>query len=240
MPKGGNITIQTANVELDRGYANAHVGVRPGHYVMLAVSDMGVGMDEETQARIFEPFFTTKEEGKGTGLGLSIVYGIVKQSGGNIWAYSERGYGTTFKVYLPQLETASQRIESVAKTAAPGGTETILLVEDDDVVRGLVRQVLQELGYKVVETARCEDAVRLCSEHSIDLLLTDVVMPQRSGKEVADRLSELVPGLKVLFMSGYTDEAIVHHGVLDSNVEFIQKPFTAAGLAKRVREVLDP
>lgn len=216
--------------------------VVPGNYVMLAVSDTGTGMDEETQARIFDPFFTTKEQGKGTGLGLSTVYGIVKQSGGSIWVYSELGHGTTFKVYLPQLETETQRVETtVAETPMPGGSETILLVEDEDAVRGLARKVLEHAGYNVIEATRGEEAIRLCTEgvQSIDLLLTDVVMPGISGKEVADHLSALLPGLKVLFMSGYTDEAIVHHGVLDSNIEFIEKPFTPVALAKRVRKVLD-
>jgi PAS domain S-box-containing protein len=242
MPQGGNLTIETAAVELDAEYADRHVGVVPGNYVMLAVSDTGTGMDEETQARIFDPFFTTKDQGKGTGLGLSTVYGIVKQSGGNIWVYSELGHGTTFKVYLPQLETETQKVDTtVADTQMPGGSETILLVEDEDVVRGLARKILEHAGYNVIEAKQGDEAIRLCTEgvRSIDLLLTDVVMPGISGKEVADRLSALLPGLKVLFMSGYTDEAIVHHGVLDSNIEFIEKPFTLIALAKRVRKVLD-
>ena len=242
MPQGGNLTIETLSVDLDQDYAGRHVGVVPGSYVTLAVSDTGTGMDEDTQARIFDPFFTTKEKGKGTGLGLSTVYGIVKQSGGSIWVYSELGHGTTFKVYLPELAAGSQKTEAVAvESFMIGGSETVLLVEDEDVVRGLARKILEHAGYSVLEASRGEEAFRLCVERAepIDLLLTDVVMPETSGKEVADRLTELFPGLRVLFMSGYTDEAIVHHGVLDSNVEFIQKPFTPAALVKKVRDVLD-
>ena len=241
MPQGGNLTIETATVELDQDYADRHVGVVPGQFVMLAVSDTGTGMDEATQAKIFDPFFTTKEKGKGTGLGLSTVYGIVKQSGGSIWVYSERGHGTTFKVYLPQMAIEPPRAEAIVALPEPRGVETILLVEDEDVVRGLAKQILEQSGYKVLAAARGEEAIRLClqSADPIHLVLTDVVMPETSGKEVADRLRELLPGLRVLFMSGYTDEAIVHHGVLDSNVEFIQKPFTPAALVRKVREVLD-
>lgn len=242
MPQGGTLTIETANVELDEDYAARHVGIHPGKYVMLAVSDNGTGMNEETRARIFEPFFTTKEKGKGTGLGLSTVYGIVKQSGGNIWVYSEPNQGTSFKVYLPQLES---EIETEKKSSREeeisGGTETVLLVEDEDVVRRLAKDILEGAGYKVLSANGGMEAAGLCAagQKEIDLLLTDVVMPETSGKEVAERVSKLVPGIKVLFMSGYTDEAIVHHGVLDSNVEFIQKPFTPVALAKKVRQVLD-
>ena len=241
MPSGGHLTIETMTVELDSEYAGKRVGVVPGRYVMLAVSDTGTGMNEETKARIFDPFFTTKEKGKGTGLGLSTVYGIVKQSGGNIWVYSEEGRGTTFKVYLPQLETA-ETVESLqVETEIMPGSETILLLEDEDMVRNLARQILEGAGYKVVEVSRGEEAIKrfAAEDGSIDLLLTDVVMPEMSGKEVADRVCELSPSLKVLFMSGYTDEAIVHHGVLDSNVQFIQKPFTPAALTTKVRQVLD-
>jgi two-component system, cell cycle sensor histidine kinase and response regulator CckA len=242
MPRGGKLTIETATIELDQEYAARHVGVAPGSYVMLAVSDTGTGISEETRTRIFEPFFTTKEKGKGTGLGLSTVYGIVKQSGGNIWVYSELGHGTTFKVYLPGLTAANQKTEDVTVEApVPGGSETILVVEDEDVVRGLARQILEQEGYSVLEASRGEEALSLCAayEQPIQLLLTDVVMPETSGKEVADRLRALHPETRVLFMSGYTDEAIVHHGVLDANVEFIQKPFTPAALARKVRQVID-
>jgi len=241
MPSGGDLTIETTAVELDSDYAGKRVGVVPGRYVMLAVSDTGTGMSEEVRARIFDPFFTTKDKGKGTGLGLSTVYGIVKQSGGNIWVYSEEGRGTTFKVYLPQFETAEKMESLKPESEIPHGSETILLLEDEDMVRNLTRQILESAGYKVVEAARGEEAIkRFKAENgSIDLLLTDVVMPEMSGKEVADRICELRPSAKVLFMSGYTDEAIVHHGVLDSNVQFIQKPFTPAALAIKIREVLE-
>ena len=239
MPRGGKVTIETANVTLDEQIALRHVGVRPGDYVKLAVSDTGTGMDQETQVRIFEPFFTTKDLGKGTGLGLSTVYGIVKQSGGNIWVYSEPGLGTVFKVYLPRIDDAITSAVDSQETAARG-SETILLVEDEDVVRGLTRKILMQAGYNVLDAQSGEEAIRLCRAHagSIDLLLTDVVMPEISGKEVADRVLELRPSIRILFMSGYTDEAIVQHGVLDANVKFIQKPFTWAGLTKKVRDIL--
>jgi len=242
MPQGGSLTIETANVELGREYASTHVDVNAGAYVVLAVSDTGAGMDEQVRRQIFEPFFTTKEKGKGTGLGLSTVYGIVKQSGGNISVYSEPNHGTTFKVYLPALDSVppSSQVRAV-ESVIPRGSETVLLVEDEEVVRGLARQVLENAGYRVLVAQQGEEAIRLCIEDAkeIHLLLTDVVMPGTGGKEVADRLSALRPGIKVLFMSGYTDEAIVHHGVLDSNVKFIQKPFSPAALARKVREVLD-
>jgi CheY-like chemotaxis protein len=209
---------------------------------MLAVSDTGCGMSLDIKARIFEPFFTTKDKGRGTGLGLSTVYGIVKQSGGNIWVYSEPNRGTTIKVYLPQLGGDEEPAERLGvETAVPRGTETILLVEDEDVVRGLARQILEQTGYNVLDACCGEEALSLCEEHGepIHLLLTDVVMPDTSGKELAQRLTSLRPETRVLYMSGYTDDAIVHHGVLDSNVEFIQKPFTPVALARKVREVLD-
>jgi PAS domain S-box-containing protein len=242
MPRGGHLTIETSNFEMDSEYASKHVGVQPGWYVVLKVSDTGTGMEDETKARIFEPFFTTKEKGKGTGLGLSTVYGIVKQSGGNIWVYSEPGKGTSFKVYLPQIEYSSEPEERpVVEVAAVGGSETILLVEDEDVVRGLARKILEAAGYLVLEANGGADAVRLCQEHEgpIHLLLTDVVMPSTSGREVAEQVTLLRPTIRVLFMSGYTDAAIVHHGILDSSVEFIQKPFSPSTLAKKIREVLD-
>jgi two-component system cell cycle sensor histidine kinase/response regulator CckA len=242
MPHGGKVTVETANITLDDQDALKHVAVKAGEYVMLAVSDTGTGIDEETQARIFEPFFTTKEVGRGTGLGLSTVYGIVKQSGGNIWVYSEPEVGTAFKVYLPRVDAAASVIEKlVLESAAPQGTETILLVEDEDMVRGLARKILSEAGYKVIEARSGAEALELSRGYAgpIDLLLTDVVMPAFSGKEVAERLKEFRPAVRVLFMSGYTDEAIVRHGVLDANVEFLQKPFTWVRLAKKVRDVLD-
>jgi CheY-like chemotaxis protein len=200
-----------------------------------------MGMDEKTQERIYEPFFTTKAKDKGTGLGLSTVYGIVKQSGGHISVYSEISHGTTFKIYLPEHDAPGMTEPAAVEGAIPRGSETVLLVEDEDVVRGLARQILEQAGYHVLEASRGEEALRLCAAHEqpIQLVLTDVVMPETSGKEVADRLRTLRPEIKVLFMSGYTDEAIVHHGVLDAKVEFIQKPFTPVALARKVREVID-
>jgi PAS domain S-box-containing protein len=242
MPQGGALTIETANFEIDREYVSRHVGAQPGNYVMLAISDTGTGMDEATRARIFEPFFTTKEKGKGTGLGLSTVYGIVKQSGGYIWVDSEPGQGTSFRIYLPQMESAIESVGSKSREAtAPPGSETIMLVEDDDVVRCLARKVLEQAGYQVLDASGGEEAFRISRSHSapIHLLLTDVVMPETSGKEVADRMALLRPSARVLFMSGYTDEAIVHHGIADSGVQFIQKPFSPNALATKVREVLD-
>ena len=242
MPQGGSLTIETANFESDAEFAGKHLGLAPGHYVMLAVSDSGCGMDDKTRARIFEPFFTTKEKGRGTGLGLSTVYGIVKQSGGSVWVYSEQGKGSVFKVYFPQFEEDAEIARTVlVETPVPRGSETILLVEDEDVVRGLARKILEQAGYYVLDARGGDEAIRLCHElpGPIHLLLTDVVMPERSGKEIAECLAELRPSTRVLYMSGYTDDAIVHHGVLDSDVEFIQKPFTPVALARKVREVLD-
>ena len=242
MPQGGTLKIETANFAIDHEFASRHLGLSTGNYVVLTVSDNGCGMDEKTKARIFEPFFTTKEKGRGTGLGLSTVYGIVTQSGGNIWVYSEPGEGTVFKVFLPQFQPENEApVKAPVDMVVPRGSETILLVEDEDVVRGLARQILEQAGYNVLDARGGEEAIRLCRERRgpIDLLLTDVVMPETSGKEVAERLTRLRPMTRVLYMSGYTDDAIVHHGVLDSDVEFIQKPFTPVALARKVREVLD-
>jgi PAS domain S-box-containing protein len=242
MPRGGKLTIETKNIYLDDVYASQHVSVEPGAYVMLMISDTGCGMNQETQARIFEPFFTTKELGKGTGLGLSTVYGIVKQSGGYVWVYSEVGSGTTFKIYLPRVddEAPAKKTHEVM-TSLPHGTETVLVVEDEEIVRRMARQVLELNGYHVLEAGHGNEALEICAHYAepIHLLLTDVVMPQMGGKELADKINALRPEIKVLFMSGYTDDAIVHHGVLDPHVAFLQKPFVPSALARKVREVLD-
>jgi PAS domain S-box-containing protein len=242
MPKGGNLTIETANVLLDDAYARTHASVKPGPYVMLAVSDTGTGMDEGTRARIFEPFFTTKEKGQGTGLGLSTVYGIVKQSGGEIWVYSEPGQGATFKVYLPAEEEGEAPFQRKETGELPlHGTETVLVVEDSEEVMELVVKILAEKGYHAMAARDGGEALRICEAHagSIQLMVTDVVMPGMSGRELAESLKGTRPEMKVLYMSGYTDNAIVHHGILDAGVDFLQKPFTPQALAQKVREVLD-
>jgi CheY-like chemotaxis protein len=217
--------------------------VVPGEYVMLAISDTGCGMDEETRQQIFEPFFTTKEPGKGTGLGLSMVYGIVRQSGGNIWVYSEEGTGTTFKIYFPRVTAEAQEYKRTNGFAeVPKGCETILLVEDAALVRTLARQVLETAGYRVLEAESGEAALRICESINgtrIDLLLTDVVMPGMSGNDMSKILLAKQPDMPVLYMSGYTDDAIVQHGVLEPGINFLQKPFSPGALAVKVREVLD-
>jgi len=242
MPNGGKLTIETANVDLDAAYVRQHPGSKAGPHVMLAVSDTGCGMDAATQAHIFEPFFSTKEPGKGTGLGLSTVYGIVKQSGGYVWVYSEVGRGTAFKIYLPRIEDAVETVEpGVAPARTVRGSETILLAEDDNRVRALIRSTLQANGYTVLEAHHGKHAIQVCEQHAgpIHLLVTDVVMPEMSGRELAERLKPSHPNIKVLFMSGYTDKAIVHNGELDPGIAFLQKPFTPDVLARKVREVLD-
>jgi signal transduction histidine kinase len=242
MPKGGKLTIETANVELDEVYARRHIAVKPGRYVLLSVSDTGVGMTPEVRDRAFEPFFTTKEMGKGTGLGLSTVYGIVKQSEGNIWVYSEPGQGTTFKIYFPRVDEPLEKLKEKVLGEEPlRGEETILVVEDEEKVRELAVRILMDHGYKVLEAPQGSDALLFCEQYKdpIDLMITDVVMPGMSGSELAKRLEPLHPQMRVLYMSGYTDNAIVHHGVLEKGVNYIQKPFTMKGLTKKVREVLD-
>lgn len=240
MPEGGRLLIETAGTELSGEYAAAHLGVQPGHYVMLAVSDTGVGMDDATRARIFEPFFTTKELGKGTGLGLSIVYGIVKQNGGEITVYSEPGRGTTFKIYLPVVEEEAENRGAEAVAAIPAGGETILLVEDEEQVRSLVRTMLSRYGYTVLEAADAGEARRVAAQYSdpIHLLLTDVVMPGMGGGELARELGAARPGMRILYMSGYTENAIVRQAELSPEMAFLPKPFTAEGLHGKVRDVL--
>ena len=241
MPTGGRLTIETANVEHDPDYARDQEAAAVRRFAMLAVSDTGCGMDEATKARIFEPFFTTKEPGKGTGLGLATVYGIVKQAGGFIWVYSEPDQGTSFKVYLPEVDATAERPTAVPGARVPGGTETVLLVEDAAAVRAVTKQVLERQGYKVLEAADGEAALQLAQRHRgpIDLLLTDVVMPRLSGRELAGQFARLRPDTRVLYASGYTDDSVVRHGILESGTAYLQKPFSPESLARKVREVLD-
>jgi CheY-like chemotaxis protein len=242
MPNGGKITIQTANVSLDDDWRREYSYIQPGPYVMLSVSDNGQGMDKETQSRIFEPFFTTKEKGKGTGLGLSTVYGIVKQSGGYVFAHSEVAKGTTFRIYLPRVEDAAEPMSPshTAKTSLRG-SETVLLVEDEESVRQLVRETLAARGYNVLEADDGQKALEISASHAgtIHMLVTDVVMPGMSGRELAKLLVESRPQIKVLYLSGYTEDAIIHQGALDSGTAFLQKPFTLQMLSRKVRDVLN-
>ncbi len=243
MPGGGKITVETTNVELDEPYARRHISVRPGPFVLMAVSDEGCGMDPETLSQVFEPFFTTKAKGEGSGLGLSTVYGIVKQSGGNIWAYSEKEKGSCFKVYLPRIEEeAAQPQETTHSAPAPaGGTDTILLVEDNEAVRKMMAQDLEGSGYSVLEAMNGEEALRISTEygHPIHLLVTDVIMPKMSGRELAERLKPSRQEMQVLYISGYPDKTIGHHGILEKGTAFLQKPFTMDDLERKVRQILD-
>ncbi|MGO9863079.1 MAG: PAS domain S-box protein [Terriglobales bacterium] len=242
MPNGGKLTLETSNTQLDEAYAREHQPAEPGRYVMLAVSDTGIGMSPETQAQIFEPFYTTKELGKGTGLGLSTVYGIVKQSGGYIWVYSEPGRGSTFKVYFPRMDQPAEKLGS-KKVSSPAqrGNETILLVEDDAQLRELASDILGHCGYKVLIAGNTGEALALCkaNDREIALLVTDVIMPGMNGRQLAEQVAHISPQAKVLYISGYTSNAIVHHGVLDAGIWFLPKPFTLAALVAKVREVLD-
>jgi CheY-like chemotaxis protein len=242
MPDGGRLTIETSNIVLDRGYADTHASVQAGSYVMLSVTDTGCGMNEGTQSRIFEPFFTTKGPGKGTGLGLATVYGVVKQSGGYIYVYSEVNRGTTFKIYLPQVEAELHKPSGEAEPKASArGSETILFVEDEQSVRGLVREFLGAAGYCVLEASDGLEARKIAAAHPgpIHLLITDVVMPHLSGPELAAKLALERPETKALYISGYTDDTVFRHGVLEGGVSFLQKPFNLKALAEKVREVLN-
>ncbi len=241
MPRGGKLIIETANVELDEAYANHHVSVAPGKYVSLTLTDTGSGMDEATTRKIFEPFFTTKEKGKGTGLGLSTVYGIVKQSGGNVWVYSEPGIGTTFKIYMPQTNAEPARKETPTPRGEVSFADvTVLAVEDDPAVRRLLERMLTRLRCQVTVAANGIEALRLIEENGLrpDLLITDVVMPEMSGVVLVERLRAIQPDIKILFMSGYTDTAIVHHGALDPNTPFIQKPYSFRDLTSKIESLL--
>jgi two-component system cell cycle sensor histidine kinase/response regulator CckA len=243
MPRGGKLTIETSNVTLGSAYAGTHLQLTPGPYVLLAVSDTGIGMDEATKSRIFEPFFTTKEQGKGTGLGLATVYGIVKQSGGYIWVYSEAGQGTTFKVYFPQagVPAVPAADSSSQPHTSPQGDETILVAEDEAPLRRMVVEILESSGYRVLEAANGIDALKVAAGHAqpIHLLLTDIVMPGMGGRELAERMSAAYPKMKVLFTSGYTNDAVIRYGVLGAGAAFLQKPFSPQAVGRKVREVLD-
>jgi len=242
MPQGGTITIETDNKFLDEDFTAQHLGAKTGNYVMMAVSDTGIGIDEETRQMIFEPFFTTKEIGKGTGLGLSTVYGIVNQLGGYIVVKSTVGVGTAFEIYLPAEKENEILIGNQAKTGElPTGAETILLVEDEELVRTLSRQMLETCGYQVFEAKDGFEALEVCQKHGkqIHLLLTDVVMPLMSGRELAEKIKQVHPTIKILFTSGYTEDGIVRHGIRESEMNFLQKPFSFNDLSKKVRELLD-
>jgi two-component system cell cycle sensor histidine kinase/response regulator CckA len=241
MPAGGKLTLETANVDLGEEYAGRHLAVIPGPYVMLAVTDNGSGMKSAIRGRIFEPFFTTKELGKGTGLGLSTVYGIVKQSSGNVWCYSEPDHGTTFKIYLPRVEEEAEPVTVARRDPLVRGSETVLVAEDEEMVRKLIVEMLGLDGYEVIATRNGAEALEAFKSHRgpIDLLITDVIMPGIGGNELMQNLVQIRPGMKVLFMSGYTGDAVLRHGMLEAGTAFLQKPFTRDALNRRVREVLD-
>jgi len=240
MPSGGTLTIRTEKIVVDDHHRRGPTFIRPGHYVMLSVTDTGTGMDKETQSRIFEPFFTTKEKGKGTGLGLSTVYGIVKQSGGYVMVQSEESRGTSFHIYLPRVEGTPEKLAAPVAVTALGGTETVLLVEDEESVRQLVRETLAAKGYRVIEAQNGEMGLEIAAQHDgkIDLVITDIVMPGIGGHELVKRLVVARPETKVLYLSGYTEDAIANGGSIDSGAAFLQKPFTLQSLSRKVREVL--
>jgi len=242
MPSGGKLTIETSELSVDEEYCSRNPETKPGDYVTIAISDTGCGMDRETLARVFEPFFTTKEQGKGTGLGLATVYGIVKQSGGNVTVYSELGHGTTFKILMPRSEEKTAQADSAQlDTTAPSGTEMILLVEDEESLRAVMKSYLQNKGYVVLDAADPTEATEVAGRASQppDLLITDVVLPQTSGVKLAQRLAQLYPNMKVLYISGYTADAIVHHGARNSDFVFLSKPFSLNTLGRKVRSALD-
>jgi CheY-like chemotaxis protein len=240
MPGGGTLTLETEKIVVDESHRRGPTFIRPGEYLMLSVSDTGMGMSKETQSRIFEPFFTTKEKGKGTGLGLSTVYGIVKQSGGYVMVQSDEGRGTTFQIYLPRVEGVAEKLLAPAVHAALGGTETVLLVEDEESVRQLVRETLAAKGYRVMEAQNGESGVAAAAQHDgkIDLVITDVVMPGMGGRELVKQLAQTRPETKVLYLSGYTEDAILNEDTIESGAAFLQKPFTLQNLSSKVREVL--
>jgi two-component system, cell cycle sensor histidine kinase and response regulator CckA len=242
MPAGGKLLIETTNVTLDDSYAGAHAFTAAGAYVMLSVSDTGCGMSRETRQHIFEPFFTTKEPGKGTGLGLSTVYGIVHQAGGYVWVYSELDVGTTFKIYFPRIDAAvSGRVPSPVAASVRHGSETILLVEDDDAVRAVAGRILRRSGYTVIEATNGVEALRICADPGvgIDAIITDMVMPELGGREFACALAEHRPGARLIFMSGYTEDAVTRQSLLEPGAAFIEKPFTPDALTAKLRGVLD-
>jgi CheY-like chemotaxis protein len=241
MPGGGKVVLETANVDLDEAHARKHTGTASGSFVMLSVTDTGKGMSAATQARIFEPFFTTKEKGEGTGLGLATVYGIVRQSGGYIWVDSELGQGSTFRIYLPRVEGTADAPEERTAVRAVLGSETVLLVEDEEGVRKLIKTLLQQGGYTVIEAQNGSEALAIFQTHAdrIQLVVSDIIMPQMSGPELVQYLTALRPGLKFLYISGYTDDSIIQDGLLDAETRFLQKPFTSGNLLSKVREILD-
>jgi CheY-like chemotaxis protein len=243
MPNGGVLTIRTSNAELSDEHGERHLGAAPGRYVMVAVTDTGSGMTREVQQRLFEPFYTTKPVGQGTGLGLATVHGIVKQSGGDIYVYSELDHGTTFKVYFPCMTKVADLVMTTAeyRAVSPRGCETVLLAEDDEALRALGARVLVALGYKVLLARTGREALRIVADHRgpIDLIATDVVMPEMNGSQLVEKVLEARPDIRVLFMSGYTDDEVMRRGVIDGQTAFLQKPFTPDLLAHKIREVLD-